>query len=83
MPILPEGPFLAGSAALHVLTEALAGLQNGESARRMGLGGTVDRMKNVRLCLVEAFTKWRCTLLPRARCRQLDLRLPHMAQRQK
>ena len=45
MPISPEGPFLGPSAALHVVTEALAGLQNGESARRMDLGGTCDRMK--------------------------------------
>ena len=35
----------------HVFTEALAGLQKGGSARRMDLGGSGDRVRNIRFCL--------------------------------
>ena len=53
----PKGLPLLGAPPLHVFTEALALLQNGESARRMDLGGTGDRMKNIRFSLFEALVE--------------------------
>ena len=53
----PTGLSLLGAPPLHVFTEALAGLQKGDSARRMDLGGTGDRVRNIRFCLFEALAE--------------------------
>jgi hypothetical protein len=53
----PKGLALVGAPPLSAFTEALAKLQTGESARRMDQGGTGDRMKNMRFCLLEALAE--------------------------
>ena len=50
----PSGVPLIGTPPLDLFMEALARLQAGESCRRTDQGGTGDRMKNIRFCLLEA-----------------------------
>ena len=52
-----DGLAVLGAPPLHVFTEALAAIQKGDSARRMDLGGTGDRVRNIRFCLFEALAE--------------------------
>ncbi|MFM7979285.1 MAG: hypothetical protein ACKPKO_08220, partial [Candidatus Fonsibacter sp.] len=50
----PKGNPLVGTLPVEVLTEVFFQLQSGISARNIDLGGTGDRLKNIRFCLMEA-----------------------------
>ena len=50
----PKGKPLVGTLPSEVFREVLANLQSGISARKMDRGGSGDRLRNVRFCLLEA-----------------------------
>jgi len=50
----PRGTPLLGAPSLEAFNEVLAQVLRGESMRAMDQGGTGDRMKNMRFCLLEA-----------------------------
>ena len=52
--LVPEGKPLVGALPSEVFREVLANLQSGISARKMDRGGSGDRLRNVRFCLLEA-----------------------------
>ncbi|MFM7985755.1 MAG: hypothetical protein ACKPKO_41220, partial [Candidatus Fonsibacter sp.] len=45
---------LVGTLPLEVFSEVFSELQSGTSARKTSRGGTRDRLKNIKLCLMEA-----------------------------
>lgn len=63
----PTGGPLVGAPPLEVFNEVLAHVQRGESMRRMDQGGSGDRIKNVRFCLLEAVNEGHREFLRRAK----------------
>ena len=67
----PNGNPLVGAPPFEVLSEVLAKLQSGTSARKIDRGGTGDRLRNIRFCLLEAKQERAgisCILLPTLCC---------------
>ena len=50
----PNGNPLVGTPPFEVFSEVLAKLQSGSSAKKIDRGGTRDRLKNIKFCLLEA-----------------------------
>ena len=50
----PKGHPLLGAPPVEVFSEVLAKVQHGLSARKIDQGGTGDRIRNIRFCLLEA-----------------------------
>ena len=49
-----NGNLLVGTPPFEVVSEVLTKLQSGTSARKIDRGGTGDRLRNIRFCLLEA-----------------------------
>ena len=62
----PKGYPLVGAPPLEVFSEVLAKVQSGESARKIDQGGTGDRIRNIRFCLLEALQEQDRDFLKRA-----------------
>ena len=62
----PNGAPLLGAPPLELFKQVLAQVQRGESLRSIDAGGTGDRMKNIKFCLLESMMEAEREFMKRA-----------------